>query len=83
MDITSAVIIKLVIVALVLIWFLVAGRYIKGGLLAILVYLAIPTPEDMLLIPAIALALGTPLLISAVVWYIFLWIIVGLVWWYT
>ena len=71
---TSPTLLKLLAVLIVFAIFYFLNKKVKGGLLAVLIYMLIPTPDDILVIPAITLflatALNTPLFIAGIIYYL-------------
>lgn len=51
---------------------------LKAAVLSVLLYIAIPTIDDIFAIPIIAIFLQLPLLVVAIVYYAMAWILVAL-----
>ena len=71
---TSPTLLKLLAVLIVFAIFYFLGKKAKGGILAVLLYMLIPTPDDILVVPAIisflALALSVSLVIAGITYYL-------------
>ena len=80
----SPTLLKLLLVLIVFAIFYFLDKKIKGAVLAVLLYMIIPTPDDILIIPAIVLFLSkliaTPLFVAGILYYLILGILILIVW---
>jgi hypothetical protein len=78
---TNLIAVKLVIILALLLFFIfIVRKPVKAAILAVLIYIGIPTPEDLIIVPSIASALHTPLMPTAIIYYALIWIFIFIVW---
>lgn len=81
---TSPTLLKLLLVLIVFAIFYSLDKKIKGAVLAVLIYMIVPTPDDILIVPAIVLFLSklttTSLFIAGILYYTILGILILIVW---
>lgn len=71
--------IKIILIVIAFIFHVHIGKYIKAVLLAVLLYIAIPSLDDMLWMPIVATMIGIPLLLFAIIVYVSAWILLWVV----
>ena len=73
--------VKLLIVVVLFIFFYLIGKLYKGIVIGVLIYLSIPSPEDLITLPMLADWFNLPLGITAILWYGAMWILLALALW--